>query len=198
MLGGHAVGGVADQYHRAAAPACSGDLLDRGDVHPVRVVELPQQLWDRGGEAGEPLAQVPDRIAVQVVAGEAVGGDVGVAVDQALAERDGQEGGALAEHDRPGDDLGRAGGQEPPAVLADRDRRPWVDGQPPDRGAQPIGPDDQVELATAAVVEADLDGPVDVLQRPDGAAQLHRTPSRRIWCSSVRGKARQGPTPSHS
>jgi hypothetical protein len=69
---------------------------------------------------------------------------------------------------------GWAGGQEPPAVLADRDRQPWVDGQPPDRRAQPVGPDDQVELAAAAVVQADLDGPVEVLQRPDGAAQLHR------------------------
>ena len=59
-------------------------------------------------------------------------------------------------------------------MLADRDRRPWVDGQPPDRRAQPVGADDQVVAATAAVIEADLDGPVEVLQRPDGAAQLHR------------------------
>jgi hypothetical protein len=59
-------------------------------------------------------------------------------------------------------------------VLADRDRRPWVDSHPTDRGAQPIGPDDQVELAAAAVVEADLDGPIEILQPSDGAAQLHR------------------------
>ena len=131
---------------------------------------MPQQLWDRGGEAGEPLAQAPDRVANRL----AVGGHVGIGVDQPLADRDGQEGGAPAEHDRPAGDLGRAGGQEPPAVLADRDRRPWVDGQPPDRGAQPVGADDQVVVATAAVIEADLDGPVEVLERPDGAAQPHR------------------------
>jgi hypothetical protein len=41
-------------------------------------------------------------------------------------------------------------------------------------GRSPVDPDDQVVMATAAVVEADLDGPVEVLQRPDGAAQLHR------------------------
>ena len=67
-----------------------------------------------------------------------------------------------------------AGGQKPPAVLADRERRPGVDGQPPDRGAQPVGADDHVVLATTAVVEADLDRPVQVLQRLDGAAKLHR------------------------
>ena len=136
--GGHRVGdrgGVADQYHHAAAPACGGDLVDRGDVDPVRIVELPQQLWDRGGEAGEPLAQPPYRVAIPLTAVGGVGGHVGIGIDQPLADRDSQEGGAPAEHDRPGGDLGRAGGQEPPAVLADRDWRPWVDGQPPDRGA---------------------------------------------------------------
>ena len=59
-------------------------------------------------------------------------------------------------------------------MLADRDRQPWVDSQSPDRRAQSVGPDDQVVVATAAVVEADLDGPIEVLQRPDGAAQPHR------------------------
>lgn len=58
--------------------------------------------------------------------------------------------------------------------VPDLDRRPGVDGQPPDPGAQPVGADDQVELAAAAVVEADLDGPVEVLQRPDGRAHPYR------------------------
>ena len=39
--------------------------------------------------------------------------------------------------------------------------------------AQPVGADDQVELA-AAVVEGDLDWPAQLLQGPDGAAQPHR------------------------
>ena len=59
-------------------------------------------------------------------------------------------------------------------MLADRDRRAGVAGQPPDRRVQPVGPHDQVVLALAAVVEADPDGPVELLQRPDGPAQPHR------------------------
>jgi hypothetical protein len=133
-------------------------------MDPGRVLELLQQLGDGGGEVGEALAQLPDRVAVQVVAGEAVGGEVGVAVDQAVADRDGQERGAPAEQDRPGGDLGRAGGKEPPAVLADRDRRPLVHSQSPDGGRQPVGTDDQVEAGAAAVVEGDLDRPVPALQ----------------------------------
>jgi len=93
---------------------------------------------------------------------------------------------------------GWAGGQEPPAVLADRDRQPGVDGQPPDRGAQSVGPDDQVELAAAAVVQADLDGPSRCSSDPMVRPNCTGTPSRRIWCSSVRGRARQGPTLPHS
>ena len=37
--------------------------------------------------------------------------------------------------------------------------------------AQPVGADDQVELAAAAVVEGDLDWPAQLLQGPDGAAR---------------------------
>jgi hypothetical protein len=43
-------------------------------MDPGWVLQLLQQLWDGGGEAGEALAQMPDRVAVQVVAGGAVGG----------------------------------------------------------------------------------------------------------------------------
>jgi hypothetical protein len=49
-----------------------------------------------------------------------------------------------------------------------------VDGQPPDAGAEPVGADDQVELAAAVVVEDDADRPVEVLQGPHGAAQPYR------------------------
>jgi hypothetical protein len=77
-------------------------------------------------------------------------------------------------------------------VLADRDRWSTVHGQPPDRGAQPVGADDQVELATAVVVEGDLHRPIQPLQGPDGAAQRTGTPSRRTSCRSARDRARPG------
>jgi hypothetical protein len=163
---------TADQHDRATAPAFLGHLLDRRDMHPGQVVELLQQSWDRGGEAGETLAQASDRVAVGLVGG--VGGYVGVAVDQPAADRNRQERASPAKHDRPGGGLRRAGRQEPPAVLADRDRRPLVDGQPPDRGAQAVGPDDQVELAAVAVVEGNPDRPVEVVQRPDTSTQPHQ------------------------
>jgi hypothetical protein len=83
-------------------------------------------------------------------------------------------------------------------VLADRDRWSTVHGQPPDRGAQPVGADDQVELATAAVVEGDLHRPIQPLQGPDGAAQRTGTPSRRTSCRSARDRARPGPMAPHS
>ena len=41
-------------------------------MDPGWVLQLLQQRWHGGGEAGEALAQVPDRIAVQVVAAAAV------------------------------------------------------------------------------------------------------------------------------
>ena len=168
-VGGHAVGGVADQGHRPPAPALGGDLLDRGDVDALRLGQPPQQLGDGGGEAGEALAEGGQRVATRR-GGGGVGGDVGVAVDQPAADRFDQERGAPAEHGRPGGDLGRGGGQPSPAVLADRHRRLRVDGQPPDRRPQPVGADDQVELGLLAVVEGHLDRPVQTLQRPDGPA----------------------------
>jgi hypothetical protein len=70
------VAGAVAAVGLGADPACGGDLLDRGDVDPVRIVELPQELWDRGGKAGEPLAQAPYRVADRL----AVGGYVGIGV----------------------------------------------------------------------------------------------------------------------
>ena len=55
-------------------------------------------------------------------------------------------------------------------MLADRDRGVGVDGQPPDRRAEPVGPDDQVVAVLAAVVEGHQDRPVQVLQRRDRPA----------------------------
>jgi hypothetical protein len=169
-VGGHAVGGVADQHHRPAAPLLGGDLLDGRDVHATRVLQLRQQVRHRRGEAGEALAQPRHRVAAATVG---VGG-VGVAVDRSPAHRHGQERRAPAEQHRPGGDLRRAGGQEAPAVLADRDRRARVAGQPPGTGMQAVGADHQVELAGAAVVEGDPDRPLDPLQGDHGAARPQR------------------------
>ena len=82
-------------------------------------------------------------------------------------------------------------------MLADRDRRVGVDGQPPDRRAQPVGPDDQVVAVLAAVVEGHLDRPVDPLEGPDPGAQAHRHPLAQdgVQVGPVQGQARADPPP---
>jgi hypothetical protein len=53
-------------------------------------------------------------------------------------------------------------------------------------------------MAAAAVVEVDLDGPVEVLQRPDGAAQLHRHALAEDLVQLGPGQGQAGPTLPHS
>ena len=74
---------------------------------------------------------------------------------------------------------------------------PVVDGQPPDRRAQPVGPDDQVVAVLAAVVEGHLDRPVDPLEGADPGAEAHRHPLAQdgVQVGPVQGQARADPPP---
>ena len=95
---------------RDVRPGRRHDLLDRGEV---RVVGVPQQSRHRVGEVEEQPAPLSPASVCRLTRV-----DVGVAVDTAFAERDGEEDAASAQHHRPIGDLGESVRDESPACLS--------------------------------------------------------------------------------
>jgi hypothetical protein len=87
------MGGIADEDDAARGPGWWHDLLDGSEV---RVDCLVEQARHRVGEIAEQLPPVLAAGACRVV-----GGDIRVAVHGSFSQRDGQEGAASIQQDRP-------------------------------------------------------------------------------------------------
>ncbi len=129
--------------------------------------------------------------------------DVAVAVHAAVPDRDHEEGRAVAQHHRPGRDLGRARGDEAPSHLSDGSGgRVVTEGEPPHRAADSVRADHEVVLGGGAVAELDRDDSRPARCSPRTSAPVRigtsRAPSSSTAWRSARWSARQGPTPSHS
>ena len=98
---------------------------------------------------------------------------VGVAVDPAVAERDGQEAPAAPEPDRPRRELGETVDEEPPAGLPQEVGLATAAGGGPDPRAHAVSADDEAVVAAAPVVEGRRGRAVLLTQPDDRRRQAH-------------------------
>jgi hypothetical protein len=140
------VGGVTDEDDAARCPGRRHDLLDGREVRPGRVLE---QARHRVGEVGERLAPV-----LALGTGRVARIDVRVAVHGPLAERDGKERAASAQHGRPIADVEEAVGHEPPRRLSYVAGWGSAQRKAANRRMDAVSADDDVVAATRAIGES--------------------------------------------